>query len=237
MQLRGAPTRYPAPIVIGVLTLLTFLGFAPTFYLRPYFNGPPLTSLFLVHGAVFSVWLLLLVTQSALVRTNRVQWHRRLGLVGGAFALAMIPLGIAVALQGAADGTAAARAGIPPLTFMIIPLGQILIFGALVIAAICWRRDRDTHVRLMLVATLNLIAPAIARLIASVTGVLAPPAVGVTLLILLAACASYDWVARRRVHAVFAWVGPLTVVMFPLRIYFGHSAVWLRFASWLVDIK
>jgi hypothetical protein len=65
--------------------------------------------------------------------------------------------------------------------------------------------------------------------------VLAPPAVGVALLILIAACIAYDWITRRRVHPVFAWIAPLTVVSFPLRILVSHGEAWLSFASWLVS--
>lgn len=235
MSVRSSGLRFPAPSAIGVLAGLMVAGFAPTFYLRSWFHSPALSPLLVVHGAAFSAWLVLLILQSALVRMDRLRWHRRLGVLGAAMAAVLVPLGIAVALSGAAEGTAAARAGLPPLAFVIIPLGQALIFGALVFAAILWRHDRDAHVRLMLLATLNLIAPAIARIIANATGVLAPPAVGAVLLILIVACAIHDRATRGCVHPVFAWIGPLTVLSFPLRMLVGHTEGWLRFAAWLVQ--
>jgi len=38
-------------------------GFAPTYYLRPFFGAPPLMPLLQLHGLVFTSWLVLLLTQ------------------------------------------------------------------------------------------------------------------------------------------------------------------------------
>ena len=59
------------------LSLLIFVGFARTFYLRTQLGGPPLPSvLVLVHGLLFTSWMLLLAVQSGLARFGRVRWHR-----------------------------------------------------------------------------------------------------------------------------------------------------------------
>ena len=64
---------------MGLAFVVTvFAGFAPTFYLRPYFQSEPLIPLLRLHGFVFSLWLVLLVTQTALVATNRTRIHRKL---------------------------------------------------------------------------------------------------------------------------------------------------------------
>ena len=85
---RAAPYFYAG--VIAVAAVIVFVGFAPTFYLRSYFHGPTLPTLFVIHGIAFSAWIALIMTQSLLVRSGRVQIHRRLGIVGAMLAAAMV---------------------------------------------------------------------------------------------------------------------------------------------------
>lgn len=58
------------------------------------FSLAPLPSLIIhVHGAAFSCWMLLLLTQTTLVSAGRVDIHRRLGIAGFLLAWAMVVLG------------------------------------------------------------------------------------------------------------------------------------------------
>ena len=67
---------------MALLILATvFLGFARTYYLAGMIRAPLPAFIIHLHGAVFSCWILLLVTQTALVSAGRVDIHRRLGLV------------------------------------------------------------------------------------------------------------------------------------------------------------
>lgn len=43
----------------------------------------PLSSLAMVHGVVFSAWLILFFTQSLFIASRRVATHRALGILGG----------------------------------------------------------------------------------------------------------------------------------------------------------
>ena len=65
------------------MAVVVFAGFARTFYLKPLFPeaqefAAP-ESVFYVHGAVFTAWMLLLVLQALLISTRRVAMHRSLG--------------------------------------------------------------------------------------------------------------------------------------------------------------
>ncbi len=59
---------------------------------------------------------------------------------------------------------AAPSPGPPALAFLIIPLGDMLIFSILIGLALYFRRKLHVHKRLMLLAAINLLTPAIARI-------------------------------------------------------------------------
>jgi len=55
--------------------------------IHPAIPPPPILY---VHTAVFSGWLLFFLLQSALVRTHKVRWHRRIGWFGGALGVLIL---------------------------------------------------------------------------------------------------------------------------------------------------
>ena len=80
--------RYFFPGMALLMLATVFWGFARTYYLAGVFRAPLPNWLVHVHGAVFSCWILLLVTQTSLVAANRVDVHRKLGLLGFGLACA-----------------------------------------------------------------------------------------------------------------------------------------------------
>jgi hypothetical protein len=80
------------------VVITVFAGFAPTYYLRPYYTTASLMPLLHLHGLVFTSWLVLFVTQTTLVAAHRTDIHRRLGIVGGVIALLMILVGFTTAV-------------------------------------------------------------------------------------------------------------------------------------------
>ena len=71
-------SRFFVAMSIAAVALL-FVGFAPSFYLKPLINAPtpPLTLLTVAHGVVFTAWMALFVTQAFLIHTARPAVHRR----------------------------------------------------------------------------------------------------------------------------------------------------------------
>jgi len=205
-------------------TALVFTGFARTFYLHAWFASRPLEALYIAHGVVFTSWFVVLLAQVFLVASGRTDVHRRLGVVGGGVALAMVVLGPLVALDAARHGM--------PLDFLATPLGDILVFAVLVGAALCFRKRRAIHSRLMLVATIAILPPAIARL---PTDFFAGPVevFGATDLFLIVVIA-WDTIAQRRLHPAYVWGGLLLIVSHPLRIALAGTDTWLAVARWLV---
>jgi hypothetical protein len=144
----------------------------------------------------------------------------------------MIVVGTITAIHAAKRGVTP-PGGPPPLVFLVIPLGDILMFSILVAAGFYYRRQSETHKRLMLLATIAILAPAIARLPFAFIPAHGPLAFfGLTDLVLLA-CIFYDIVSRQRLHPAYLWGGLLLVASQPLRLAVGGTSAWLAFAHWL----
>lgn len=217
--------------VMSVIVALTvFAGFSPTYFLKGFFGAKPLTPFFHLHGAIFTCWIVLFVTQTALVRAGRPDIHRRLGVAGALLAPVMVVIGVMAAIDSARRGFTPPN-GPPPLVFFVIPLTDLAVFSVLVTAGIWLRRQREDHKRLMLMATLSILTPAIARL----PGIAAagPPAfLGLTDL-LIVGCMVYDKFAHGRVHRAFLLGGIFIIVSQPLRFLIAGTSAWLTFAKWM----
>ena len=82
--------KYFFPGMALLILATVFFGFARSYYLAGVFNAPLPNLLIHLHGAAFSCWILLLITQTSLVAANRVDVHRKLGLVGFGLACLMV---------------------------------------------------------------------------------------------------------------------------------------------------
>ena len=220
----------------AALGLTVFAGFASTYYLRFFSGGPrvtltgqPFTPLVHLHGALFTAWVLLFITQTALVAGGRVVVHRRLGMAGAALAAAMVAAGTALAIASAARG--AAPTGADPLAFLALPLFDMVLFATFVVLALRRRRDPEAHKRLMLLAYVSIIVAAIGRL----PGVLALGEASLFVLALgfVVAAGLYDRLSRGRVHRVYVWGGALIAVSVPARLAISTTSTWRAFAELL----
>jgi hypothetical protein len=218
------------------LALTVFGGFAPTYYARFFAGGPtatvsggPFTSLVHLHGALFTGWVLLFITQTALVASHRVAVHRRLGVGGAVLAAAMVVAGTSIAIATARRG--AAPVGVTPLGFLAIPFFDMVVFSALVITALAMRRDKETHKRLMLLAYISIVVAAVARLPGMLPrGPLAFFGAGYLFIVV---AVIYDLVSRRRVHKAYLWGGAFLVASVPLRLIISGTGAWRAFAEFL----
>jgi hypothetical protein len=212
-------------IAIYAIAALVFVGFARTFFLKYWFETPPLTRLLHLHGAVFTAWLVLHYTQARLIASHRVDLHRRLGIFGAV-------LGYSMFFQSAALGHV--PAGTPPLVFMSVPVGTVTAFVLLLTAALLMRKRADWHKRLMLLATISLVIPAAARLSSYFTGRPNPPIAVAVSIALIAWCCIEDWRRTGRVHAAYKIAGTLLVLSLPARFLMGRTETWQHIAQWLV---
>jgi hypothetical protein len=214
-----------------VAALVVFAGFARTYYLKGAFGTPDLSALKHLHGFVMTAWFTLFLVQVRLVATGRTRIHRKLGVAGAVLAVLVVIVGTTTALVAAKNG---ATPGPPPLVFLAIPLGDMVVFAALISAAILYRKRSDFHKRLMLLATLSILTAAIARIPLEFLQAGGLPAFfGATDLLILAFVAA-DTVKNRRLHPAMI-AGVLVIVGSQVaRFLIAGTPQWTSFARWLV---
>src|SRR6059058_904319 len=134
-----------------ILVVLVLLGFAPSFYLRgivPSYPrpNPTLPPAVILHGSVFTLWMLAIVAQTQLIAARKHEIHMRLGKLTVLLAVLMVPVMYLTAVWQVE------RANQPPftdpLTWTIVPLAVILPFAIVVWNGWAKRRDVQSHKRL-----------------------------------------------------------------------------------------
>jgi hypothetical protein len=210
----------------GLLLLILLVGFSRTLYLRLFFEVPPIPFYLHVHGAAVTAWFVWLIVQASLVNVNRIDVHRRIGMLGAVIGAALIPAGLMATLQF-----------VPRLPEIGLPFEQapwfitwvvwanfhmLLGFAAFLATALMLRRRTDIHKRLMLLATISLMPPPLARIAQNLGWMLEQETtfVAATSLLLLVPILIYDLATARRVHSATAIGGLcfLLVVFGPILI-------------------
>jgi hypothetical protein len=217
----------------AVILVSVFVGFAKSYYLAGVFKAPLPNLLVHIHGAVFSSWILLLITQISLVSAGRVDVHRRLGLLGFGLACLMVVLGLLVATDSMARHYKAGEQGIEGRAFYAIPISGMLMFSTLIFCAFRNRFNPVVHKRLILIATFAILDAAFDRWPISAPWWdfrITPLLCCYPLLLLLM---GYDWWSTGKVQRVTLWASAFLVVVQTGRIFIGHTATWQSFAAWV----
>ena len=96
------------------MALATFIGFAPTYYLAAFNDGPiPVLTLSIhIHGALTTAWILLLIVQTRLIAARRYDIHKATGVAGVVIGASILVSGVLLAIHSQRRGakTAAGRA-------------------------------------------------------------------------------------------------------------------------------
>ena len=142
-----------AAIVVAGFSLMIVTG-------RSSFASPPIVH---AHAVVFMGWVVLYVTQNALVARGSIALHRRLGWIGAGWIVAMVVLGTIVTVRLVRLGHAPFF--FPPALFLVLNPVTILTFAALTSAAIVRRRQTEWHRRLHFSGMALLLGPAYGRLL------------------------------------------------------------------------
>jgi hypothetical protein len=223
--------------------LIAFAGFTPTYWMplaTGRFHGPSILHL---HGLLFSAWMVFFIVQTKLVATGRVERHRALGLLGVSLATAMLFVGLAAALHSVRLGIALGLEA-QNRAFSIVPISIVVFFACTVAAAVANVSRPDVHKRLMLVATVSLLPPAFARLIALGAGVPFspghPPPLAFSLVpsfasdLPLIAAIVWDWRRYARLHRTYLIAGAFLVALQLIRVPVGSTTAWYEVTNWLL---
>lgn len=220
-------------LTVAVLfPLITFLGFAPSYYLRPVFRPGPLPSVLVhVHGLVMSLWVILFSVQAYLISSKRIKLHMTLGMSSVVLAAVMIVTGMMTAVASGARG--GGFPGYPPLVFMNVPIVGVIVFAGLFSAALYYRKNAANHKRLMLVTVLVFLSPSISRLplpfipaLGSIWFFGVPALIGVALLIA-------DTYRTGKLNKAFLYGVLFGTVTGPLGLLFARTETWMQFATWI----
>ncbi len=222
-------------VAVAVIATV-FAGFARTYYLKAYTGTPSLPVSVHLHGIVFTAWTLLFLGQTVFIGRDRIDMHRRLGALGAALACLMIVLGYEIAIAGARRGFLGQfpnETGSPsdPLGFLIIGLGDLLLFLVFFALGFYYRSKPEIHKRLMLLATINVLPAAVTRV---PLGAARLPVAFTLLLAFVVAGPLYDRLSRGRLHPVSVWGGLAILVSVPLRTFLGSTEAWHALATWLI---
>jgi hypothetical protein len=234
---RARPKRSDSvffPLMAITLALVVFAGFAPTYYLKYQFNGPPLSLLKMIHGAAFTGWIALLVTQTGLIASNRRDVHRKLGVVGAGLAGLMVVLGTMLAIDALRRGFVPPGAPPSPAAFFAVPMGDMAAFIAMVSLGVINRKRMDYHKRYMLLATAAIIDAAVARIPLAIIQQAALPMSFLVSDLFILAVALYDLATKRRVHPATIWSGVIIIGSQALRVWIGGTQIWHDFAASLL---
>jgi hypothetical protein len=232
---------------IGVVSsLLLFAGFAPTFYLRPFFRSLdpyavlPLSSrdglrpLLWAHGLVLTLWLALFVAQTLLVATRRTPTHRRLGVFGGIIAVAIVVVGVATAIELARLMTLRGDATDSVASLFAINLILFASFATFVVGGLWHRRRPELHKRYMALAMVALVGPGVLRLFAMLG--IPPPFPFVFVDLVAFSVMTFDWLSQRRVYSVSLWGAGLVALGPPLLgVGVGALPAWRTFTAWVAQ--
>ena len=115
----------------------------------------PISALLHLHAISMGVWFALAACQAGLIRSAKVQLHRRLGAASILLVVPMLATGIIVSMQNAA------RTGDPRI--LVINGIAVAFFVILYALGLAMRKRGEWHKRFMAFAALALMGPAFGR--------------------------------------------------------------------------
>ena len=198
-------------------------GFMKTYFGAGMVMAPLPNVLIHLHGAAFSLWMVLLVVQTGLVAGHRVKWHMKLGVAGFFLAVAMVVLGLLAAVDALRRGSG--PLGLDPVSFFVVPVTSVVLFAVFIFFAYKWRKNPEAHKRLITIATICLMDAAIGRWPVAVLEQ-HPPLQDFVLFGFLLLVVLYDLLSLHRFSKYTLWASLLVVVVHLGRVPMGLSAPW-----------
>ncbi len=217
----------------SVFFFVALLGFAFIGFWRSYFSDPLAESDYHthLHGIAMTLWCLMLIAQSGLIRTDRRNIHRQLGK----FSYLLAPVIILSTLSLAHYKMPAEELTPRRLYVLSIQLFLVLQFGLTYGLAIYHRREPMTHARYMICTALPLIDPIFTRIIrmyllpgSPLNRQVMTYALTDLILILLMI---WDWRSHKRLNVFPAMLGAFVILQAPT-FFVTQLPFWTWFAEW-----
>lgn len=218
LGIRKSPDRFFVAVAL-VMLVMNFIGFAPSYFLKPFFDTPELPLRTHLHGALFTSWFVLFAVQTILVQRRRIRLHQRLGRVGALLAILLVLSGSMIIYYRALeyDGS---NASLTNTTLAVSAnVALLLLFTLFVGLGVLYRRRADWHKRFMLLASLSMMPQSLGRFgrlpIPRVIDAVPNEVLFVLggMLLLLAAVWVHDLVRRGRLHPVTGFGCPFVLGM------------------------
>jgi hypothetical protein len=167
---------------------------------------PPAPPIVHLHAVIFISWMVLLVTQSALVGAGNVRLHRSLGTWGIAHGTAIMIFGLS--LQLIATRSAMLKGFAPGTDGLYLGLCAFAGFSTMFALAIRNRRRPEIHRRMILFAMLPVLPPGVNRFWSEALGLEPIPVIPLYLTLWTRAAAILVH-ERRRTGRIsgYAWFG------------------------------
>lgn len=223
-----------AYLYLSLLALTVLVGFWPSYFstLSTISTGPH------VHGLLMLLWIVLLISQAFLIRSENRSLHRALGKTSYVLAPVIVWSGLAVAqdvLWRGPGGVTMSEA-----QAFALPLAPILGFALCWGLAIFYRKQRELHARYMIASGLAVISAATFRVFfffvpgfgnndAATHGAYIP----LEILALGLVIGDRSMGLRRS-----PWLVLLAVLVGAHALYFGTagSVGWHAFVSWFAEL-
>lgn len=191
-------------LIMALLMAAVFVAGFSTTVPGDFSPSPGLPLLLHIHGAVFTLWVLVFVAQPAFVARGSLKLHRQVGMFGAVLAGAMVVMGLAATFYAVRYHRVPSF--FPPSIFLVMNGIGILVFGGLVAGGVALRRKAEWHKRLMLCATVSILGPGLGRLLPMGSFGKAAPLVMFGVIALFAfAGPVVDLIVRKRVHPAYVW--------------------------------
>jgi hypothetical protein len=192
-----------------VMAGLSVWAFSHTVDARLLHANPPRPLLLWFHAVLFSAWIVLFITQSALVRVRKVRVHRTLGWFGAALAAAMVVSGFIVSVVMLRFEMTVALNRNRVASFLSILWFDMIIFGACMALAIYFRKRPEYHRRLVFMASCQLMQATFVRFHYIGYHDLFYPVLDA----LIVAGMLCDWVVDGRVNKIYIYVFPAMIAL------------------------
>ena len=200
-------------------------GFWPSYFGTLLSGGVARPMVMHAHGAIFTGWMALLLLQVGLAASGRVSLHRRVGTFGIYYGWLVFVVGSIVTFAAPVMHVEAGRWPLDQAAgFLILPIGDMILFAGLFGAAVTYRNKPGIHKRLMIAATVALAFAAVARMADRMA--LPLPVFFLLWLAPMAALAGFDFKSSGRVHKVTVICTAVMAIAF-FRVLFIEWEPWL----------